>query len=258
MRRTQRGAIVSGVKPLSEGAKRIIALAETHDIEEVVKLVHTEVLNASPNVPISFALKMLQEIGELRNKVEPQNADRELIVRSLEAVRIRLQTQADELHDRHDYSAEFPQREADDLAIAIAILTMPKEMIEAQFPPVECWLIRQTFVEPIDDRDGLWAIRKHRADAEELVAYQGKQAAGVSYTIHGMREVNLDRDNAVQAVFDCILRGINDLSIPGMQSYAHGWLCSWAKALQKVGMTPLNPEATDIKRTLEVLKGDQS
>jgi hypothetical protein len=117
---------MNGVKPLCEEAKTIIRIAETVTVQQAESVTHNQVVLGRNCVPTYFALKLLQEVGELRNKVEPQNGDHAQIVQELERLRIRAQTQADELADRHDYAAEFPQHEADMLLQAIAILTMPK------------------------------------------------------------------------------------------------------------------------------------
>lgn len=69
----------------------------------------------------------------------------------------------------------------------------------------------------------------------------------------------IERDKAAQKVFDCILRGVNDVRGElGYRSfqYVPSWLEGWAKALIAAGFHPTNPDARDIKRALARVRGE--
>lgn len=100
--------------------------AEATPLDRAMSTVHNDVRSGKQVVDAACALKLLQEVLDLRAKVEPQNGDHAQIVHALERARIRLQTNADELHDARDYRAEFLSEDAKRMEEAIAILTKPK------------------------------------------------------------------------------------------------------------------------------------
>jgi len=68
----------------------------------------------------------------------------------------------------------------------------------------------------------------------------------------------IERNHEAAEVFECILRGLNDLTSPmGHRSepYVIGWMQSWAKSMHDAGFRPTNPEAPDIARALARIGG---
>lgn len=76
-----------------------------------------------------------------------------------------------------------------------------------------------------------WNMRTHSAAVAELI----------------------ERDKAATQLFDCILRGLNDLTgSMGHRSeqFVAGWLENWATSMHAAGFKPTNPGAPDIARSL--------
>lgn len=68
----------------------------------------------------------------------------------------------------------------------------------------------------------------------------------------------IERDKVAAQVFDCILRGVNDLTGPmGCRSeqFVAGWLKSWAKSLHAAGFKPSDTTAPDIARAIARIGG---
>lgn len=68
----------------------------------------------------------------------------------------------------------------------------------------------------------------------------------------------LKRDKAAAKVFDCVLRGLNDLTGTmgyRSQEFVSGWLENWAKSMRAVGFKPTDPSARDIARALVRIGG---
>jgi hypothetical protein len=84
--------------------------------------------------------------------------DIQQIIHSLERVRTDLQARADTLHDDHDYSAEFPANDAENVTKAIALLNGEKKRL------AEDQEIREMLIRCSGELFGLHTMLDHTAD----------------------------------------------------------------------------------------------